>query len=208
MSSPPSGKRPHPTGREALAAVIRACRLCPAAGIRTESLPVLNAPAAPEAVLVGQAPGIRERDVRRPFAGPAGRRLRDWLAPAGLGTEEAFYSRLHVTSVAKCFPGKRPGGGSDLPPPPAMLRTCLPWLAQELELVQAPLVISVGAMALAELAPGRRLDDAVGIELAGPGGRALIALPHPSGASPWPNLPGNRERLERAVGLIAARLGT
>jgi len=192
---------------EALAAAILRCRRCPAAGVRTESLPVLNAPPKPAAILVGQAPGIRERENRRPFAGQAGRRLREWLEPAGLGSEEAFYGRLHVTAVAKCFPGKRPGGGSDLPPPPAMLRICLPWLERELALVPAPLVITVGAMALAQLAPGRRLDDAVGVELKAADGRPLIALPHPSGASPWPNLPGNRERLERAVGLIAARIG-
>lgn len=191
--------------REALVECVLGCRLCPAAGIRTESLPVLNAPQAPRAILVGQAPGIRERDGRRPFAGPAGVRLRQWLEPAGLGSEAEFYARLHVTSVAKCFPGKR-AGGSDLPPSPAMLRTCLPWLHRELELVDAPCVISVGAMALAELAPGRRLDDAVGAELTAAGGRPLIALPHPSGASPWPNLPGNRERLEAAVALIVARL--
>jgi uracil-DNA glycosylase len=182
------------------------CRRCLEAGIRVESLPVANPHARADAILVGQAPGIRERDHRRPFAGDAGARLRRWLEPAGLGDERSFYSRLHVTSVAKCFPGKR-RGGSDVPPSPGMLRTCLPWLARELELVHAPLVISVGAMALAHLAPGAALQTVVGEELRLPDGRPLVPLPHPSGASPWPHLPGNRERLERALGLIAARLG-
>ena len=194
------------TDRRLLAARVLECRRCPAHGIEVGSLPVVNAPDRPEAILVGQAPGIRERESRRPFAGDAGARLRRWLEPAGLGGEAEFYSRLHVTSVAKCFPGKRPGG-SDLPPSPAMLRECLPWLRRELALVPAPFVISVGAMALAELAPGTRLNDSVGIELATLDGRPLVPLPHPSGASPWPHLPGNRERLERAIALIVARLG-
>jgi uracil-DNA glycosylase len=185
---------------------IWACRRCPAAGIRVESLPVLNAPARPEAILIGQAPGIREAGERRPFAGDAGLRLRRWLAPAGLGTEQAFYTRLHVTSVAKCFPGKR-RGGSDLPPSRATLELCLPWLRRELALVPAPVVITVGAMALEMLTSARRLDDAVGVELALADGRPLIALPHPSGASPWPHLEGNAERLARALELIRARLG-
>jgi uracil-DNA glycosylase len=181
------------------------CRMCPAAGIRVESMPVVSTCPRPRAILVGQAPGIREREPRRPFAGSAGARLRSWLEPCGLGDEAAFYGQLHVTAVAKCFPGKRPGG-SDLPPSPGMLRTCLPWLRRELALVPAPVVITVGAMALAELAPGRKLDAAVGVELRTQDGRPLFALPHPSGASPWPHLPGNRERLDRALGMIAAAI--
>jgi hypothetical protein len=38
-------------------------------------------------------------------------------------------------------------------------------------------------------------------------GRPLFALPHPSGASPWPHLPGNAERLGLALAMIAGRLG-
>lgn len=181
------------------------CRRCVAAGIRVESMPVFSGREDAEAILVGQAPGIHERDVRRPFAWTAGNRLRQWLEPAGLGTEEAFYGRLYVTSVAKCFPGKRPGG-SDVRPGKAMIGTCLPWLEQELALVPAPFVISVGTLALEQLAPGVALDNAIGTELEAPDGRPLIALPHPSGASPWPHLPGNAEKLAAAVTLIVGRL--
>jgi uracil-DNA glycosylase len=176
-----------------------------AAGIRVESMPVVSGGRDAEAILVGQAPGIRERENLRPFSGPAGRRLREWLAPAGLGDEASFYGRLYIAAVVRCFPGKRPGG-SDVRPSAAMVRECVPWLRRELELVRAPLVISVGTLALEELAPGVRLDDAVGSELAVADGRPLVALPHPSGASPWPHLPGNAERLERALGMVAARL--
>jgi len=182
------------------------CRLCVERGIAVGSMPVISRPERPEAILVGQAPGIRERESLLPFSGPAGRRLRQWLAPAGLGDEAAFRERLAIASVARCFPGRRPSGG-DRPPPAAMLRACLPWLWRELELVDVPVIISVGAMALAELVPGAGLDRAVGIELTHPGdGRPVIALPHPSGASTWPNRPGNAERLAAAVALVVARL--
>jgi uracil-DNA glycosylase len=194
------------TDRRRLMDELWECRRCPAAGIRVESMPVVSTCPRPRAILVGQAPGIRERESRQPFAGDAGARLRRWLEPCGLGDEASFYGQLHVTAVAKCFPGKRPSGGADLPPSPGMLRTCLPWLHRELALVPAPAVITVGAMALAELAPGQKLDSAVGVELRTQDDRPLFALPHPSGASPWPHLPGNRERLERALGLIAARI--
>jgi uracil-DNA glycosylase len=191
---------------DALQRALRPCRRCVAAGIRVESMPVVSGRRDAEAILVGQAPGIRERENLRPFSGPAGRRLRDWLAPAGLGDEESFYGRLYIAAVVRCFPGKRPGG-SDVRPSAAMVRECVPWLRRELQLVPAPLVIAVGTLALEELAPGVRLDDAVGVELRVADGRPLVALPHPSGASPWPHLPGNPERLERALRMIAVRLG-
>ena len=40
-----------------------------------------------------------------------------------------------------------------------------------------------------------------------PGGFAsVIPLPHPSGASPWAHMPGNREKLAKALRLIKTRL--
>jgi uracil-DNA glycosylase len=182
------------------------CRRCLRRGLRVESLPVFSGRPDAEAFLVGQAPGGREAETRLPFSGPAGRRLRQWLAPAGLGDEESFYGRLYVGSVVKCFPGKRPRGG-DVRPSRAVVETCVPWLRRELELVPAPLILSVGTLALEELLPGMRLDEAVGEELRFRDGRPVIALPHPSGANPWPNLPGNRQKLERALALVAGRLG-
>jgi uracil-DNA glycosylase len=161
--------------------------------------------ASAEAILVGQAPGVHEPVVRRPFAASAGRTLRRWLEPVGLGDEEAFYRRLHVTAVAKCFPGKRPGG-SDLPPSRAMQRTCRPWLDAELAALPALPVITVGALALATLLPGAKLDTTVGKRLETADGRILVALPHPSGASPWPHLPGNQALLERAIALVGILL--
>jgi uracil-DNA glycosylase len=182
------------------------CRLCLERGLRVESMPVFSGRADADAILVGQAPGTVEMQTRRPFSGPAGRRLRGWLAPAGLGEEEAFYRRLYIAAVVKCFPGKRPRGG-DLRPSPAVARTCSPWLRRELELVPAPLLICAGTLALEHLLPGVALDEAVGHELPGPGGRPAVALPHPSGANPWPHLRGNGRKLERALALIAERLG-
>ena len=183
------------------------CRLCVEAGIRVESMPVFSQPAPGRRhPRRARRPAFGEAVDRRPFIGPAGRRLRAWLEPAGLGTEEEFYGRLYIAAVAKCFPGKRPGG-SDVRPSAAMVRTCRPWLLRELALVEAPLVIGVGTLALAEVAPGMALDDAVGVELRAGDGRPLVALPHPSGANPWPHLPGNAPKLARALELLAERLG-
>jgi uracil-DNA glycosylase family 4 len=73
---------------DALQRALRPCRRCVVAGIRVESMPVVSGSRDAEAMLVGQAPGIREADNLTPFSGPAGRRLREWLAPPGRGDEE------------------------------------------------------------------------------------------------------------------------
>ena len=202
---PNPGSQPPLTEIAQLGERMWTCRRCPEAGIHVESMPVFSVSATAEAILVGQAPGVHEPVVRRPFAASAGRTLRRWLEPAGLGEEADFYRRLHITAVAKCFPGKRPGG-SDLPPSRAMQRTCRPWLDAELAALPDLPVITVGALALTALMPGAKLDTAVGQRVETPDGRTLVALPHPSGASPWPHLPGNQQRLDRAVALVCALL--
>ena len=192
---------------DALQRALRPCRRCVAAGIRVESMPVVSGGRDADAILVGQAPGVRERDNLLPFSGPAGRRLREWLEPAGLGDEASFYGRLYIAAVVRCFPGKA-AGGAGVRPAAALVRACVPWQRRARERVPAPRGVAGGTLALAELAPGVRLDDAVGApRLALADGRPLYALPHPSGASTWPHLPGNAERLERALRMIAGRLG-
>ena len=38
-------------------------------------------------------------------------------------------------------------------------------------------------------------------------GAVVVPLPHPSGASGWPHVPGNRARLARALALVREELG-
>ena len=59
-------------------------------------------------MLIGQAPGRREIETGLPFAHDAGKRLVGWLALAGISVDD-FRERWYVTSVAKCYPGRRPG---------------------------------------------------------------------------------------------------
>ena len=38
-------------------------------------------------------------------------------------------------------------------------------------------------------------------------GRYILPLPHPSGASLWPNLPENQARIQQALALLREDLG-
>src|SRR5512139_881715 len=95
-----------------LQAEMRACRKCLEAGFEITPGAVFSGPAPTPLMLVGQAPGATEAQVKRPFNASAGRRLFIWLAEAGL-EEASFRARFYMTAVTKCYPGKHPQGKGD-----------------------------------------------------------------------------------------------
>jgi uracil-DNA glycosylase len=168
--------------------------------------PVLSGDGSEHAMLIGQAPGWREIETGLPFAHDAGRRLVGWLAVAGIDIR-AFRERMYVTSVGKCYPGRRPGASVDSPPSRADVLRWSPVLDQEVRLVAPQLVVLVGGLAHRyAFGPHARLDDLVGRELRWD--RALsasvVALPHPSGASTWLNDSARAARWRRGIDLLAA----
>ena len=158
-------------------------------------------------MLVGQAPGWREIATGLPFAHDAGRRLVGWLGLAGISVTD-FRARWYVTSVGKCYPGRRAGAPVDSPPSRAEIVRWSPFLAEEVRLAAPALVVLVGGLAHRYAFGGdARLDDLVGRELgwdAAPGA-SVLALPHPSGASTWLNDPARVELWRRGIELLAAR---
>ena len=174
------------------------------------SAPVLSGDGSEPAMLIGQAPGWREIATGVPFAHDAGRRLAGWLALAGISLSD-FRDRWYVTSVGKCYPGRRPGASVDSPPSRAELLRWGPILDEEVRLVAPWLVVLVGGMAHRHaFGPAARLDDLVGRELAwdrAPGA-SVLALPHPSGASTWLNDQARADLWRRGIGLLADRWAT
>jgi len=189
----------------ALQAEMRACRRCLEAGHEITPGAIFSGPAPAPLMLVGQAPGVTEVEAQRPFNASSGTRLFQWLAEAGL--EEAdFRARYYMTAVTKCYPGKHPKGKGDRKPSRAEQRLCRPFLERELALVQPRLLLAVGGLAIETLLGQRlRLDEAVGrvFEVEG---RQVLPLPHPSGASLWPNRPENQARIEEALALLGDEL--
>jgi uracil-DNA glycosylase len=189
----------------ALQADMRACRQCLEAGYQISPGAVFSGPAPAALMLVGQAPGITEAQVKRPFNASSGRRLFQWLAEAGID-ETDFRTRYYMTAVTKCYPGKHPNGKGDRKPSRAEQRLCRPFLERELALVQPRLLLAVGGLAIETLLGQRlRLDEAVG-RVFQEDGRHILPLPHPSGASLWPNRPENQALISQALALLRTDL--
>ncbi len=179
------------------------CRACVEAGFPLESLPVRAPLATPpqRAYLYGQAPGPVEGVERRPWRGSAGRKLREWLDL----DEEEFYASFYCASVTRCDPGRSPTGRGDRTPEPREQELCAFWRGWELELLRPELIVTVGLLALKRQLGFTTLTPHIG-ERYEQDGVVVVPLPHPSGASSWPNVPENRERLEAALTLVRSEL--
>jgi len=175
-----------------------ACRACP----KMIGPVVHGPPVASRVVLVGQAPGPREGSFGRPFAWTAGRTMFRWFEES-LGVDEAtFRAHVYIAAVARCFPGKASGGG-DRRPDAEETERCRSWLVREVDILQPELVIAVGTMAieqvlgekapLADLVGTTRRTRWHGCEL------DVVALPHPSGASPWHKMEPGKTLLGKAL---------
>ena len=177
------------------------CRACIEAEYPLESLPVRAPLAGQRAYMYGQAPGIVEGEERLPWRGRAGQTLRRWLGM----DEETFYATFYCASVTRCYPGRAPSGRGDRTPTPREQELCEFWRDWELELLRPRLVVTVGGLALRRILGLTQLTECIGVryEL---DGVAVVPLPHPSGASSWPNVPANRERLGIALRMVRDEL--
>ena len=156
-------------------------------------------------MLIGQAPGVREPVLAKPFAWTAGRTLFRWFEEYCRMDETAVRALVYFAAVCRCFPGKNPGGG-DRVPSPEEIRNCSSWMNDELEILRPRLVIPVGKLAIAQFIPFEKLDEVISRKFSirhGDISFDLIPLPHPSGASPWPKISPGRELTMRALRKIA-----
>jgi uracil-DNA glycosylase len=188
---------------ESLQRDLSRCRACVEAGFPLESLPIRAPLAGQRAYMYGQAPGIVEGEERLPWRGRAGQTLRRWLEL----DEDTFYSTFFCASVTRCYPGRPASGRGDRLPTPREQDLCQFWRDWELELLRPRLIVAVGGLAIRRLLGISQLTETIGARYEYEG-VPVVPLPHPSGASSWPNVPANKERLARALALIRTELET
>lgn len=131
---------------DALVSEAAACRRCAAMCGRSAVLSGRNGRAGARVMFVGEAPGRQGGDrTRVPFSGDqSGRNFSRYLASVPLAREEIF-----ITNSALCNP--RTASGANRKPTRAELSNCSEFLRRQIEVVGAPVVITLGAVALAAL---------------------------------------------------------
>ncbi len=173
-------RQPPPHRRAAFRALVRGVRACAACtGMRhAHVLGEASGPVDARAIFVAEAVGRRggavtgvplTRDV-------SGQRFGDFLAIAGIDRRDVF-----ITNAVLCHPHDH--AGRNRAPLPSEVARCLPFLARTLDVVRAPVVVALGAVALGAL--GRVAPHALTLGAhAGTArawrGRILVPMYHPS----------------------------
>jgi uracil-DNA glycosylase len=176
---------------------LKDCQRCP----RMFKPVVVGQAALSKVILVGQAPGVKEPVLQRPFAWTAGKTLFRWFRE-GVGIEEqAFRELIYIAAVCRCYPGKNAKGG-DRVPDAEEIENCAGWLKDEMQLLKPELVIPVGKLAIQQFMALGKLTEVIGQTF----NRTMwgvsfdmIPLPHPSGASTWHRMEPGKTLTQNAL---------
>jgi len=185
-------------------AELTACRRCP------NMIPpvVTGLPSVSKILLVGQAPGVKEPVLGKPFAWTAGKTLFKWIHSAAGWEEEEARERIYFAAVCRCFPGKNPKGG-DRVPDEIEIANCSSWMQREIELLKPELILAVGKLAIGQFITVDKLAAVVGttwpITIHGHNCE-LLPLPHPSGASTWHRMEPGSSLLKKALLCLERRV--
>src|SRR6266853_2357163 len=96
-----------------------------------------------ELMFVGEAPGADEDAQGEPFVGRAGQLLTKIIETMGFARSEVY-----IANVLKCRPDMPRGSSGNRPPTPAEMQTCLPYLAEQIDIIQPKVLIALGATAV------------------------------------------------------------
>ena len=127
-------------------------------------------PVDADIMFIGEAPGSEEDFYGRPFVGPSGELLAEWLAAVGLARESVY-----VTNVLKYRP---PGNRK---PTAEERHAARPLLAAEIHMILPKLVVLLGSTPLQTVFPGRLIAIEHGQVLQKTDGlRPYLVLYHPA----------------------------
>jgi DNA polymerase len=125
-----------PAGLLKIAGAVKACTKCSLHKTRTQTVPGQGNP-RPEIMFVGEAPGADEDEQGLAFVGRAGQLLTKMIEAMGLKREEVF-----IGNILKCRPP------DNRPPLPDEMETCLPYLKEQIRILQPKVIVALGATAV------------------------------------------------------------
>jgi uracil-DNA glycosylase family 4 len=122
---------------------VAVCTKCPhLAASRTQTVFGVGNPDA-ELMFIGEAPGADEDARGEPFVGRAGQLLTKIIAAMGFNRADVY-----IANVLKCRPDMPRGSFGNRPPTPEEMQTCLPYLAEQIEIIRPKVMVALGATAV------------------------------------------------------------
>jgi len=119
------------------------CRKCPhlAAARKNVVFGVGNINA--ELMFIGEAPGVEEDEQGEPFVGRAGELLTKIIQTMGLRREDVY-----IGNILKCRPDTPGQTAGNRAPTAEEMRTCLPYLIEQIELIRPKVIVALGKTAM------------------------------------------------------------
>jgi DNA polymerase len=144
---PDPSDKPAPENTEAAMAALRAraavCVKCPHLAASRKNVVFGVGDIHAVLMFVGEAPGADEDRQGEPFVGPAGQLLTRIIKTMGFSREQVY-----IANILKCrpdTPGQRAGNRK---PTAAEMQTCLPYLLEQIDLIQPKVIVALGATAV------------------------------------------------------------
>lgn len=133
-------------GLEQIAKQVAGCRKCSLYKHATKAVPGAGSAEA-EIFFIGEGPGYHEDQQGLPFVGAAGKLLDSLLEEIGLKRKDVF-----IGNMVK----HRPPNNRD--PEPAELDACMPWLDQQLAIIEPKMIVTLGRFSMAKFIPDGKIS--------------------------------------------------
>lgn len=96
-----------------------------------------------ELMFVGEAPGADEDTQGEPFVGRAGELLTKIIQAMGLQRSDVY-----IANILKCRPDTPGQSAGNRKPTPEEMQTCIPYLHEQIDLIQPKVLVGLGGTAL------------------------------------------------------------
>jgi DNA polymerase len=144
--------------------------ICPDLAKTAKQLVMGDGNPAADIVFIGEAPGKHEDEQGIPFVGAAGRFLNEMLASINLKRED-----IYITNIVKY----RPPDNRD--PSPEEKAAFLPYLMQQIAVIQPKLIVTLGRHSMEAMLPGLKISQVHG-QPKRYKGQVYLPLFHPAAA--------------------------
>jgi DNA polymerase len=94
-------------------------------------------------MFVGEAPGADEDAQGEPFVGAAGQLLTKIISATGLARGDVY-----IANILKCRPDMPAGSTGNRKPTPEEMQTCIPYLHEQIDLIQPKVLVALGGTAV------------------------------------------------------------
>lgn len=94
-------------------------------------------------MFVGEAPGADEDAQGEPFVGAAGQLLTKIIQAMGQSR-----STVYIGNILKCRPDMPPGAPGNRKPTPDEMKTCIPYLLEQIDIIRPKVLVALGATAV------------------------------------------------------------